>query len=99
MSMIELPGGTCPIDAQTWSGPLIPGMVNALLEGDINVAASAYSAWAETTGIDLSINTFPSSDADSLRKIGRPRLAALLINHGLLSDNPTVNEPGEFSFL
>jgi hypothetical protein len=48
---------------------------------------------------DLMVPTFPISDVDVLLARGRPRLAALLIEHGLVSDNPSVDEPGTFSFL
>ncbi len=50
------------------------------------------------TETDLMLPTFPRSDVDVLLAIGRPRLAALLIEHGLVSDDPSIVEPGTFSF-
>jgi len=93
MTSIELPGGTPPIDRATWSGPSIPDMTKALLDGNNEAAFAAYVAWMDVSGTQPEIISFPDTDIDNLVATGRLRLAALLIERGLvteISGQPTL---------
>ena len=68
-------------------------MTKALLIGDFKGAHNAYEAWLAASGTEVATATFPTSDAEALITIGRPRLAKLLVTYGLLSFDPSVTEP------